>query len=377
MRSRKNGYPSAGGVNSGMPELDTVINEPEDFNEYWEAVVEEVRGYRPRVVVDRWENEDPRFEDEYIIDGGTPGLQDREEDQSPDPAAAPRGGAGRGPAQQEARREDPFAVRWGAHTILAGLTVRKVTFNAPDGLQVGGLLQHPRFSHRRRFPGIVHFTGYGGELMIDHDFVSRGYAVLNFSHRGMYLGTVGFDRYDPVPLLVRDIEDRRRYVYRSIVADCLAAVRLMRSFDQVDPARIGVMGTSQGGALAVMTGALDPEVRAVSADLPWLTDFQYQLNNPVEGPYTELKEFFDRFPGKRAAALDTLGYFDALFFAERLRAPALVSLGRADATCPPESVRRMFRRLPAIKMLLDIPDMGHERSTAWRYQTQGWFDYFL
>jgi cephalosporin-C deacetylase len=338
-----------------MHEQEAVVREPGDFDGYWDRVLEEVRGHSPRVVIDRWVNEDPRFEDEYIIDGL--------------PAEYTGGAAG--------GEVNPFDVRWGAHAILAGMTVRRVTFDAPDGMQVGGLLQVPRWSGRNRFPGIVHFTGYGGELMVDQDFVSRGYAVLNFSHRGMYLGSEGFDRYRPVPLLVRDVEDRRRYVYRSIVADCLAAVRLMRTFDQVEPSRIGIMGTSQGGGLAVMAAALDREVRAVSADLPWLTDFQHQLDHPVEGPYTELKEFFTRFPARRDAALETLKYFDALFFAAQLRAPALVSLGQSDATCAPESVRALFRRIPSVKMLLEIPGMGHERSTVWRNQTQGWFAYYI
>ncbi|MFW6180475.1 MAG: acetylxylan esterase [Spirochaetota bacterium] len=346
-----------------MREQEAVIREPADFDGYWARVLEEVRGHSPRVVVERWENEDPRYEDEYIVDGlpaGTPGEEEQ-------PGGT--GDAGRG--------INPFDVRWGAHTLLAGMTVRKVTFDAPDGRQVGGLLQVPRWSGRDRFPGIVHFTGYGGELLVDQDFVSRGYAVFNFSHRGMYLGSEGFDRYRPVPLLVRDVEDRSRYAYRGIVADCLAAIRLVRTFDRVEPTRIGVMGTSQGGGLAVITAALDREVRAVSADLPWLTDFQYQLRNRVEGPYTELKEFFARFPEKRAAALETLGYFDALFFAGRLRAPALVSLGQSDTTCPPDSVRTLFGRIPSVKMLLEIPGMGHERSTLWRGQTQGWFAYYI
>jgi len=86
--------------------------------------------------------------------------------------------------------------------------------------------------------------------------VSAGYAVFNFSHRGMLMGSKGFDRYSPAPLIARDVEDQERYVYRSIVIDCLLAIKVLSRLEKVDPVRLGVVGTSQGGALALITAAL-------------------------------------------------------------------------------------------------------------------------
>jgi cephalosporin-C deacetylase len=137
------------------------------------------------------------------------------------------------------------------------------------------------------------------------------------------------------------------------------------------------MGTSQGGALAIIAAALSARVKAAASDLPWLTDYDYVLSHDVGGFYNELKEFLRREPGKRKEVARTLGYFDTLFFADGVKSPVLISLGQSDPIAPAVSVRRLFQRLPGIKTLLETPGMGHERSTLFRYLAQKWFNFFL
>jgi cephalosporin-C deacetylase len=328
-------------------------NRPADFDRFWKEVRETARRHRPEVRLTSWEQEDPDYEGEYILDWGAAG----------------------GSVPREAG--NPYDFRWNSHLIATGFRVRKLLFRSFDGQEVGGLLQLPFSGERRTYPAVVHFTGYGGELMLDQDLVSAGYAVLNFSHRGMLLGSESFDRYRPVPLLVRGVEDPHGYVYRSIAVDCLLSLEAVRGLDMIDGGRVGVMGTSQGGALSLMMGALDETVKAVSCDLPWLTFFEYQLAHEVEGPYNELKEYIRRNPDKKDAALNTLSYFDTLSFAGLLGQPVLVSLGHEDTTSPAESVRRLFREIGSVKALLELPDVGHQRSTLWRHLTRCWFDYYL
>jgi cephalosporin-C deacetylase len=329
------------------------VRRPEDFQGYWDEVLKIVEDFAPEPRVQKWEQEDVIFEDEYILDG---------------------------PVRKRGKQPEnlnPFDVRWDSHVILTGLTVQKVLFQSFDGQEVGGLLQFPRFTGKHRFPVLIHYAGYGGEVMIDSDFVTAGYAVFNFSHRGMLMGSKGFDRYSPAPLLVQHVEDKEQYAYRSVVIDCLLAIKAMFKIQMVDPNRLGALGTSQGGALAIIAAALSRQVKAAACDLPWLTDYDYVLNHDVGGLYNELKEFLKRFPDKKAAVARTLGYFDTLFFADDLKIPVLMSLGGTDPIAPPGSVRKLFERIPGVKTLLEIPAMGHERSTLFRYLAQKWFDFFL
>jgi cephalosporin-C deacetylase len=336
-----------------MGKKDLRVIKPEDFRDYWDKVRRIVADTEPEVWVEKWEQEDVNFEDEYILDGPVPKRAKQPENLN------------------------PFDFRWDSHVILTGLTVRKVLFRSYDGQEVGGLLQVPRFSGMDRLPLLVHYAGYGGEVLIDSDFVTAGFAVFNFSHRGMLMGSKGFDRYSPTPLLVQHVEDKDRYMYRSIVIDSLLAIKGMSKIEKVDPGRLGVMGTSQGGALAVIVAALSPRVKAAACDLPWLTDYDDILNHDVGGLYKELKEFLRRYPEKKKEVAQTLGYFDTLFFADGVQCPVLMSLGESDPVAPAPAVRKLFQRLPGIKTLLEIPGMGHERSTLFRYLAQKWFNYFL
>jgi cephalosporin-C deacetylase len=329
------------------------VARPDDFHDYWGKVRKTVEEYDPEVSVGKWGQEDVNFEDEYILDRPP------------------------GKSQRQPENVNPFDVRWDSHVLLTGLSVKEVRFPSCDGQEVGGLLQYPRYSGKGRFPVLVHFAGYGGEVLIDSDFVSGGYAVFNFSHRGMLMGSEGFDRHSPTPLLARHVEDKDRYIYRSIVIDCLLAIKVLSRLGKTDPARLGVLGTSQGGALAILTTALDERVKAAACDLPWLTDYDHVLNHEVGGLYDELKEFLKRFPEKEKGVTRTLGYFDTLSFADQVHRPVFMSLGETDPVTPAVCVRRLFERIPAVKTLLEIPGMGHERSTLFRYMAQKWFDFFL
>lgn len=263
----------------------------------------------------------------------------------------------------------------GGQARMAGMRLWRVGLRSADGVRVGGILHTPEMPGvtlaGRRLPALLHLAGYGGELLLHQDLVTAGFVVLDFSHRGMKWGAEGFDRDRPRPLLSRDVEDRARYIYRAIYQDCLLGLRYLRQHPLVDPERVGVLGTSQGGGLAIGTAVLGA-TRACAADIPWLTHFAHQLGGPVEGPYNELKTLLRERPDLEDRVRGTLGYYDTTSFATRMQAPALVSLGQADRTCPPDSVRALFGRIPSCKALVEVPGLGHERSVLWRRMAIEW-----
>jgi cephalosporin-C deacetylase len=274
------------------------------------------------------------------------------------------------PLEPEVRAWDP-----GGEARVPGMRLWRVGWPSAGGVRVGGILHTPEAPEAvlggRRLPALLHLPGYGGELVLHQDLVAAGFVVLDVSHRGMKWGSEGFDRERPRPLLVRDVEDRHRYVYRFIYQDCLLALRFLRQHPLVDAERIGVLGTSQGGGLTIGLAVLGG-VRAAAADIPWLTHFAHQLAGPVDGPYNELKALLRERPDLEGAVRATLAYYDTTSFALHLRVPTLISLGQEDRVCPPESVRALFARIPACKALLEVPGLGHVRSVLWRRLALDW-----
>jgi hypothetical protein len=79
-------------------------------------------------------------------------------------------------------------------------------------------------------------------------FVSRGMAALRFDHRGF--GESTGTKWRLLPM--EQVEDTR------------SALTWVSGHPQVDPARLGLYGTSFGGANAIVTAALDPRVAVVA-----------------------------------------------------------------------------------------------------------------
>ena len=73
--------------------------------------------------------------------------------------------------------------------------------------------------------------------------------------------------------LTRGIGSRETYHYRRVFADAERAVEAARSLELVDSARVGVVGISQGGGIALAVSGLVPDLAAVVARVPFLCDF--------------------------------------------------------------------------------------------------------
>jgi pimeloyl-ACP methyl ester carboxylesterase len=139
--------------------------------------------------------------------------------------------------------------------------------------------------------------------------------------------------------------------------DVEAAVAFARSRDA---GPIALLGYSMGGALAVETGARDPDVAAVIEDSGYgsLADvfragFQRQTGLPAM-PF--------------GLALVTIGQLDLhmqlgsvrpVLDAARLHKPLLAIVGTGDKVVPPGEGFDLFHAAPGPKQLLVVPGAGH------------------
>jgi cephalosporin-C deacetylase len=154
--------------------------------------------------------------------------------------------------------------------------------------------------------------------------------------------------------------DPHTWIFRTLVQDCLVALRVLQAQLEVDEDRIAAMGMSQGGGLAIACGAHSPIVKAVCADMPFLGGIKSRLLDSVyRYPLKELGDYMENTPLGQALLFNTLSYFDSVNQATRCKAPTHASLGLKDPASRPDAVRSIFDALAGPKELVEL-DWGHD-----------------
>ena len=251
-------------------------------------------------------------------------------------------------------------------TGLAVIDVFDVTFRGFGGTRIHAWLRVPRGA-TAPLPGLVQFFGYGngrGHALRDLRWAAAGYAHLVVDARGQGHGDTDDDHADGGPsaggFLTRGIRSPYEYYYRRVYADAVRAVEALRSLDLVDPARVGAVGASQGGGIALAIAGLVPDLAVAIVQAPFLCELDRAAQLSAEHPYALLAQHFADRRLDTAAALDTLRYFDGVNHAKRATAPALLSTGLRDGIAPPASVLPAFTAYAGPKQVVLWPYNGHE-----------------
>jgi dipeptidyl aminopeptidase/acylaminoacyl peptidase len=201
-----------------------------------------------------------------------------------------------------------------AYYIPAGADSRQVKVPGTDGLLLPATLYQPRGCSTERKPGIVLLHGWLDEGAKDAGL--EGYADL-FAEQG----------YVVLVPLMRGWGGGQNDCGLSQSADTARAIEWLASQPGVDPDRIGVVGFSFGGQVALLTGALSHRVKAIvsnsgptdlttlSAKNPW-----YQVQKACRS------DFKSRSP---------------VTVASQIKAPVLLVEGDVDTTVPPEQAQEM------------------------------------
>jgi cephalosporin-C deacetylase len=237
--------------------------------------------------------------------------------------------------------------------------VFEVFFDSLDDIRVAGWYCRPA-GFSGQLPALLTLPGYQAEPRIPIEWARRGYAVLMVAPRGKLRANSQFNPGIP-NLLTHNIVDRNTYAYRGLYADAWRGLDLLLSLPEVDPARIGMFGSSQSGGLTVVISALRPEIKAASAGAPYLCAVPLALEKTDTYPYQEINDYLTLHPASRDKAMETLAYFDGLHFADKVRCPIIVNIGLRDNICPPDCGRAVFEALgSADKTLYPYDGQGHD-----------------
>jgi cephalosporin-C deacetylase len=145
-----------------------------------------------------------------------------------------------------------------------------------------------------------------------------------------------------------------------MIQNAFVAARVLQALVEVDEDRIGVMGMSQGGGMAVWLGAICPIIKVVCAEMPFLCQtHRIEKRDLLRYPIKELQDYADSVPLGYERVSYTLSYYDTVHLAPLSKVPTQVSLGERDPASRPERVEALFEALPEPKRLVRYP-VGHE-----------------
>jgi cephalosporin-C deacetylase len=240
--------------------------------------------------------------------------------------------------------------------------------NYKIGSRLYGILSVPK--GEGKYPAILRVPGagvrpYNGDIAN----AERGVITLEIGIHGIPV-TMDASVYENIRAAALDgyqnfnLDDRDRYYYKRVYLGCLRAVDFIFSLPEFDGSNIVVMGGSQGGALSIVTAALDSRIKGLVAFYPALADLTGYLHNRAGGwphLFNEANLAFNNLPRK----IETSKYYDVVNFARHLKVPGFYSWGFNDVTCPPTSTYSAYNVITAPKTLYLAEETGH-----WTYPEQ-------
>ncbi|MFA6471698.1 MAG: acetylxylan esterase [Candidatus Latescibacterota bacterium] len=232
---------------------------------------------------------------------------------------------------------------------LSSLETFDVTFSGYGGQRIKGWLNLPR--HREgKLPCVVEFVGYGGGRGFPMDWLvwsAAGYAHFIMDVRGQGSSWLPGDTPDSEPagsnshypgFMTNGILDPFKYYYRRVFTDGVRAVEAACTNKAVDPDRIAIHGSSQGGGITIAVAGLEPKVKVAFPEVPFLCHYRRAIELVDTLPYEEITRYLKVHRDHEDRVFTTLSYFDGLNFAARAKAKALFSVGLMDDICPPSTV---------------------------------------
>ena len=220
-------------------------------------------------------------------------------------------------------------------------------------------------------PAIVQFHGYtwrSDDWFNLLSWTSQGFCVAAMDCRGQGglsedVGGVKGNTHNGH--IIRGLDDSpEKLLYRSIFLDTAQLAGIVMGLPEVDASRVGATGGSQGGGLTLACAALEPRIKRAAPIYPFLCDYLrvWEMDMAVDA-YAELKTFFKHFDPlhKRKDEIFTrLGYIDNQHLAKRIKAEILMPVGLMDTICPPSTQFAAYNKITSKKDLLIYPDYGHE-----------------
>ncbi|MGF7078623.1 acetylxylan esterase [Mucilaginibacter sp. UYCu711] len=249
------------------------------------------------------------------------------------------------------------------------VNVYQVNLAGYKGSRVYGILCVP--TKAGKFPALLKVPGagirpYNGDIgMADKGIITLEIGIHGIPvtmDPGVYatLATGALAGYPNI-----NLDDKDRFYYKRVYLNCIRANDFLVSLPQFDGTTLAVTGGSQGGALSIVTAALDERVTFLAAMYPALCDLTATLKNRAGG-WPQYFENANMAFNNKKDKIATCGYYDVVNFAKQLKVPGFYTSGYNDEVCPPSSTFAAYNSITSPKTFVPFADTGH-----WQYPEQG------
>ena len=241
---------------------------------------------------------------------------------------------------------------------------------------MGGARIHAKLARPAKIdkpvPAVCIFHGYSGaspEFSSMLSYVQAGFAAAALDCRGQGglsedVGGVRGNTHHGHIIRGLAENDPAKLLFTQIFLDAAQLARIVMAMPEVDEARVGATGGSQGGALTLACAALTPSLNRAAPVYPFLCDYKRVWDMDLDlDAYAELREYFRHYDPLHEHEEETftlLGYIDNQHIAHRIRAKMLMLTGLMDNICPPSTQFAAYNKMTCEKQMLIYPDFGHE-----------------
>lgn len=161
-----------------------------------------------------------------------------------------------------------------------------------------------------------------------------------------------------------NLDDKDDYYYKRVYLGCVRAIDLIETLSEYN-GKLAVEGGSQGGALSVITTALDDRVQYFVSYFPALSDMSGYLHGRAGGWPHMFAEYKDNPSAADPKEVETASYYDVVNFARHIKVPGYFSFGYNDHVCPPTTTYSVYNVVDSPKQLLVAQETAH-----WRFPEQ-------
>ncbi|GHT63472.1 cephalosporin deacetylase [Bacteroidia bacterium] len=240
--------------------------------------------------------------------------------------------------------------------------------NYSYGTRLYGILCVPKA--RKKYPAVLKVPGAGIRSYYgDVNSAEKGVITFEIGIHGIPVNLAG-DVYTNLNngalkgYYTDKLEDKDQYYYKRVYLGCVRAIDFIYSLPEFDGTNLAVCGGSQGGALSIVTAALDSRVKCLAAFYPALCDVSGYLYGRAGG-WPHMFRNTDKKDPLTAIRLATAQYYDVVNFARQIKVPGFYSFGFNDMVCPPTSTYSAYNVVNAPKTLLLVEETAH-----WTYPEQ-------